>query len=82
MMNFTEKDLLRQAEAAGFEEAHVELLVDVEPGSWVVDWDRLLTTSPNPNALTAGEAFRGALTPEEANVWRPISVHWSTPVVG
>ncbi len=65
MMNFTEKDLLRYAEDAGFGEAHVELLVDVQPGTWVVDWDRLLNTSPNPNARTAGEALRGALTKEE-----------------
>lgn len=65
MMNFTEKDLLRYAEEAGFNESHVELLVDVQPGTWVVDWDRLLDTSPNPNAHTAGEALRGALTDEE-----------------
>jgi ubiquinone/menaquinone biosynthesis C-methylase UbiE len=66
MMNFTEKDLLRYAEAAGFDEVHVELVVDVSPGTWVVDWERLLNTSPNPNAHTAGEAIRGALTEEEA----------------
>jgi arsenite methyltransferase len=65
MMNFTEKDLVRYAEEAGFRESHVELLVDVQPGTWVVDWDRLLETSPNPNAHTAGEALRGALTDEE-----------------
>ncbi len=65
MMNFTEKDLLQFAEEAGFGEVHVELVVDVHPGSWVVDWDRLLNTSPNPNARTAGEALRGALTKEE-----------------
>jgi ubiquinone/menaquinone biosynthesis C-methylase UbiE len=65
MMNFSDKDLVRHAEDAGFGEVHVELIVDVEPGTWVVDWDRLLNTSPNPNAHTAGEALRGALTHEE-----------------
>jgi hypothetical protein len=65
MMNFTEKDLIRCAGDAGFAEVHVELLVDVEPGTWVVDWERLLNTSPNPNARTAGDALRGALTEEE-----------------
>jgi ubiquinone/menaquinone biosynthesis C-methylase UbiE len=65
MMNFSDKDLVRHAEDAGFGEIHVELIVDVEPGTWVVDWDRLLNTSPNPNAHTAGEALRGALTDEE-----------------
>jgi hypothetical protein len=34
MMNFTEKDLVRCAEDAGFPEVHVELLVDVEPGTY------------------------------------------------
>jgi arsenite methyltransferase len=64
MMNFTEKDLVRCAEDAGFREVHVELLVDVEPGTWVVDWERMLNTSPNPNARTIGEALRGALSDE------------------
>lgn len=65
MMNFTEKDLVGCAEDAGFNGIHVELLVDVQPGTWVVDWNRLLNTSPNPNARTAGEALQGALTEEE-----------------
>jgi arsenite methyltransferase len=65
MMNFTEKDLLRCAEDAGFRDVHVELLVDVEPGTEVVDWERMLNTSPNPNARTVGEALRGALSDEE-----------------
>src|SRR3954447_7886760 len=65
MMNFTEKDLIRFAEVTGFERTHVDLLVDVEPGTWVVDWQRLLNTSPNPNAHTVREALEGALTAEE-----------------
>jgi arsenite methyltransferase len=65
MMNFTEKDLIGYADAAGFREIHVELLVDVEPGSWVVDWSRLLGTSPNPNAHTVAELLEGALNEEE-----------------
>jgi arsenite methyltransferase len=67
MMNFSEKDLLRFAEDAGFREVHVSLLVDVQPGTWVVDWERLLNTSPNPNAATTGEALRAALTDDEFN---------------
>jgi arsenite methyltransferase len=67
MMNFSEKDLLRYAEAAGFRETHIELLIDVEPGSWVVDWERLLNASPNPNAHTVREALEGALTADEMN---------------
>ena len=40
-------------------------MIEVEPGSWVVDWERLLNTSPNPNALTVREALEGALTADE-----------------
>jgi arsenite methyltransferase len=65
MMNFTERDLLRYAEAAGFSKVHLDLVVNVEPGTWVVDWERLLKTAPNPNAHTVEEALRGALTEEE-----------------
>jgi arsenite methyltransferase len=66
MMNFTERDLLRHAVDAGFEGVDVELDVDVEPGSWVLDWDRMMALAPNPNAHTAGETIREALTSEEA----------------
>lgn len=64
-MNFTDKDLVRWAEEAGFAEIHAELRVDVEPKSWVAGWQVLMATSPNPNASTVGEAIRGALAPEE-----------------
>jgi arsenite methyltransferase len=67
MMNFNERDLVRHAEDAGFPEVHVDLVVDVEPGTWVEDWERLLGTAPNPNARTTGEAIRAALTLEEAD---------------
>lgn len=66
MMNFDEGDLIRHADDAGFAEVHVQLDVDIEPGSWVQDWERLMATAPNPNALTAGESIAGALTPSEA----------------
>jgi len=64
LMNFNERDLLRHAEAGGFAEVHVELVVDVEPGTWVEDWGRLLHTAPTPNARTTGEAIGAALTEE------------------
>jgi arsenite methyltransferase len=65
LLNFTEKDLLRHADWAGFEEIDLELHVEIKPGTWVADWQRLLDTSPNPNAHTAREAIEGALTREE-----------------
>jgi ubiquinone/menaquinone biosynthesis C-methylase UbiE len=66
MMNFSERDLVAMAEKAGFAEVHADLDIDVKPGSWVVDWDRLMGTSPNPNALSAGESIAAALSPAEA----------------
>jgi SAM-dependent methyltransferase len=66
MMNFDERDLLRHAESAGFAEVHVELRVEVAPGSWTEDWERLLGMAPNPNAETVGETIHGALTRQEA----------------
>jgi arsenite methyltransferase len=66
MMNFDEKDLIRHAEQAGFTQVHVDLVVDVEPGSWALDWDRLLGLAPNPNAHTPAETIAGALSAEEA----------------
>ena len=66
MMNFNERDLIRFADEAGFTEIHADLRVDVEPGSWVLDWERLMGTTPNPNAMSVGAAIRGALTGSEA----------------
>jgi hypothetical protein len=40
-------------------------LTEVRPGSWVVDWDRLLDLAPNPNAQTTRELLDEALTPQE-----------------
>jgi arsenite methyltransferase len=65
MMNFTDKDLVRYAEEASFVEIGLELKVEVKPSTWVVDWDRLLNTSPNPNAHTLGESLVRALTTDE-----------------
>jgi arsenite methyltransferase len=65
MMNFTDKDLVHYAEEAGFVEIGLEMKVEVKPSTWVVDWDHLLDTSPNPNAHTLGESLDRALTTDE-----------------
>jgi len=65
MMNFTEKDLVRCAEGAGFREVHVELLVDVEPGTWVVDWERDAEHVTQPQRAHDRRSIRAALTDEE-----------------
>ena len=43
-----------------FVELHVEVVVDVEPGTWVEDFDRMLGTAPNPSARTTEEAIAGS----------------------
>jgi arsenite methyltransferase len=65
MMNFTERDLLDHAVASGFRSVTVDLVVEVRPGSWVVDWERLLDVAPNPNAPTTRELLERSLTRDE-----------------
>jgi ubiquinone/menaquinone biosynthesis C-methylase UbiE len=65
MMNFGERDLFLDAEAAGFEEIVVELVLERRRGSWVKDWDALLRTAPNPNASTLQEAIDASLSEDE-----------------
>jgi arsenite methyltransferase len=64
MMNFGERDLLDLAEAAGFAELHLRLVVDVAPPK-PREWDSFVHSSPNPLAPTLEEAMRQALTPSE-----------------
>jgi SAM-dependent methyltransferase len=59
MMNFNTKDLLRHAEAAGFEQVRIQLFVDVEPGSWVVDWERPAEHVPEPQCPHGGRGDPG-----------------------
>lgn len=65
MLNFSDKDLVAFAEGGGFRDVSLDLVVEVTPGSWAVDWDRWLNTSPNPAAHTVGEALDAALTADE-----------------
>jgi arsenite methyltransferase len=67
IIGFDDRDLVRFAEAAGFETVHVECHIDVGPGSWAhpVSRDALLDIAPNPNAPTVREAIEAALTEAE-----------------
>jgi arsenite methyltransferase len=64
MLDFDERDLMRQAEEAGFfpVRADVRLVVEQpEPRSW----DGFLNSSGNPKIPTFAEAMEQALSPEE-----------------
>jgi arsenite methyltransferase len=45
--NYSERDLLRFAHAAGFTDIHLELHIDISP-SLITSWELFLNTSPHP----------------------------------
>jgi hypothetical protein len=61
---FDDRDLVRFAQAAGFERVHAECNITIEPGSLMnpVSFEALLDGAPNPNAPTTREAIAAALT--------------------
>jgi len=67
MLNFDERDLLADAEAAGFDEIHLEYQADIGPNSLTLPWDTFVHTSFNPRAPTLEEAMRESLTATEAD---------------
>jgi arsenite methyltransferase len=64
MMNFDERDLLRQAEQACFPDIHLELQVSVVPPPQLT-WDTFLHFAGNPKIPSFEEAMRQVLTPGE-----------------
>lgn len=66
MGNFDERDLLRQAEQAGFREIHLELQANIRPAE-VMDWQVILHTPWNPKIPSLAEAIEQVFTPEEAD---------------
>src|SRR5207247_3496765 len=64
MLDFDERDLIAQAEEAGF--FPVELALHAEIGApKPVKWEIFLNSSGNPKIPTYAEAMEQALTPEE-----------------
>jgi ubiquinone/menaquinone biosynthesis C-methylase UbiE len=78
MLDFDERDLVTLAEQAGFDEVHLQLIIDIrrpEP----LPWEVALASSPNPRIPTLSEAMHQALTPEQTdrltNHLRPLVEH-------
>ncbi len=67
MVDFDDRDLVRLAETAGFEEVHLECHIDVahDASARAVDLDALLDSAPNPLAPTLRECVDRALSPPE-----------------
>jgi arsenite methyltransferase len=66
MLGFDEHDLLRWAEAAGFERLRLRMDLEDRRPARVTDWDGFLDSAPNPRAPTWREAISEALTAAEA----------------
>jgi len=66
--SYSERDLLRLAQQAGFAGLHMELHMDVRPNE-VTDWAVFCATSPHPWAPGLGEIMEREFTPEERAVF-------------
>lgn len=64
MLDFDERDLMGDAEAAGFFPVRVDVRLVIEPQE-ARSWDGFLESSANPNVPTLAEAMESALTSEE-----------------
>lgn len=67
MLDFDERDLVRQAESAGFPALRMtlELTVQAEPWTAGYSWDAFLRYSGNPRLPTLGAVLDDALTADE-----------------
>jgi arsenite methyltransferase len=64
MLDFDERDLLKQVEAAGFFPVRLTLEAEIRPHE-LRRWETMLSSSGNPKIPTLGEAMDQALTPDE-----------------
>jgi arsenite methyltransferase len=64
MLDFDERDLLRQAEQAGFDDIHLRLDADIRKHV-SASWEAALRSAGNPRIPTLGEAMHQALSPDE-----------------
>lgn len=67
MIDFDERDLLRWAEAAGFEDIHLRLEVEILAHTEDASWESFLHTAGNPLDPTIAEVIEQALTVEEVD---------------
>ena len=65
MLDFDDRDLVRLAEQAGFEEVNLDLRVTVTSWRSPAPWDRFLRSSPNPKVPPVGDVLAQALSSAE-----------------
>jgi len=66
MMDFTARDLVDFAEAAGFADLTLDLRVELRPARSVSNWNAWWLSAPNPLAPSFAEAVAQALSDDEA----------------
>lgn len=69
MTDFDERDLVSQAEKAGFSEIYLELQIKIRPHEFG-DWSAFLHTAGNPKIPSLEEAIGQVLTPAEAEKFK------------
>ena len=65
MVDFDERDLVRHAEQAGFDDVSLELRVTVKNSKRPVPWDRALRMAGNPLVPPLGEVLERVLSADE-----------------
>ena len=65
MVDFDERDLLQQVEAAGFGTIELALSARIGPAAEPMQWGHVLHTAGNPKIPTLAEAMAQTLTPAE-----------------
>ncbi|MFN0148185.1 MAG: class I SAM-dependent methyltransferase [Dehalococcoidia bacterium] len=68
MLDFNERDLVAQAEDAGFDDIHLQLEVILRrslPSQYHQTWEQFLNSAGNPKIPTVRDAIRQSLTGEE-----------------
>jgi arsenite methyltransferase len=71
IVNYSERDLLRMVQSAGFTDIHLQLHIDVIP-SVVTSWDVFIGTSPHPWAPSIKQLFAECFTAEEAEFFESV----------
>ena len=64
LTNYSERDVLNMVRAAGFNQAHLQLHIDVVP-SPITSWDVFIGSSPHPWAPSLKQLFAEKFTPDE-----------------
>ena len=66
--NYSERDMIRFAQVAGFTELHLELHIDIQP-SIVHSWDVFIGSSPHPLAPPLNVIMAEQFTLEERELF-------------